>query len=102
MGRISLIVNMIRVIILLVATLGVMCYAAPGGYTAKGGVYHFAKHPTYMSDAVHAGKMAWQKHIQDEAEFGAFEQDRGAAPAPAQAQPVYFESQGYHHPYART
>ena len=47
---------MIRVIILLVAILGAMCYAAPGGYTAKGGVYHFGKHPSYMSDAVHAGE----------------------------------------------
>ena len=76
-----------------------------------------------MLKFIYVGKMAWQKHIQDEAEFGAFEQDRGArqtqadyvptfytahqapaapAPAPAQAQPVYFESQGYHHPYART
>ena len=65
------------------------------------------------------GKMAWQKHIQDEAEFGGIQQDRGARQSSAdyvptfytahqqsatpivQAQPVYFESQGYH-PYSRT
>ena len=66
--------------------------------------------------------MAWQKHIQDEAELGGIQQDRGArhsstdyvptfytahqqqpvaAPVVQQAQPVYFESQGYH-PYSRT
>ena len=63
--------------------------------------------------------MAWQKHIQDEAELGGIQQDRGARQSSAdyvptfytahqqsatpivQAQPVYFESQGYH-PYSRT
>ena len=60
--------------------------------------------------------MAWQEKINDEAEFGAaeFGEDRGARQATGyvptfytahqasvQAQPVYFESQGYH-PYART
>ena len=43
-------------VILLVTTLGAICQAAPGGYTAKGGIYKFKKHLTYMDDAVHAGK----------------------------------------------
>ena len=30
-------------VILLVASIGVICQAAPGGYTAKGGVYKFGK-----------------------------------------------------------
>ena len=43
-------------VILLVASIGVICQAAPGGYTAKGGVYKFGKQPSYMADAAHAGK----------------------------------------------
>ena len=44
-------------VILLVASIGVICQAAPGGYTAKGGVYKFGKQPSYMADAAHAGKL---------------------------------------------
>ena len=48
-------------VILLVASIGVICQAAPGGYTAKGGVYHFGKQPSYMADAAHAGKQLHRK-----------------------------------------
>ena len=86
--------------------------AMPGGYLAKGGVYDFKKPLSYMDDAVHAGKMAWNQKFEGESELGAFAEDRGARQAayvptfytavadqPAsvsQPQPVYYHGSLYY------
>lgn len=83
-------------IILVLFCLFAMSQAAPrpGGYIAKGGVVDFKRPLDYMSDAVQAGKMAWNHKFNTELDASA-QETRNERNAAAYI-PTFFTTQQNH------